>query len=147
MKDIEITLSLKITKREHRIYQKFSYNKRDRNTRFLRDKRYILCDRFNNFILNNSLSIKDKLEYIEYEDTDDGVLIKYEILDETVIKDLPINKVRYKTIMDIVPDNPGCENCIYRKKLTDVFDECEFKEKAITKYLKNCKFFKQKLLY
>ena len=147
MKDVEITLSLKVTKRDNNIYQKFSFNKRDKNIKFLKDKRYILCERFNNFILNNSLSSQGKFDYIEYKEQEDGVLIKYEILDEEALKNIALNKVRYKTIMDIVPDNPGCEFCIYRKKLTEVFDECEFKEKAITKHIKNCKYFKQKLLY
>jgi hypothetical protein len=146
MKVIEITLSERVERLGNKLYQNFFYNKKDKNTKFFLDKRYLLYDKFNRHILNRTLSCEE-LDFIKSINNEDGVSLEYLIKDESIVDKIQINKTKYKTIIDVIPDYPGCSFCIYRKKLTDVFYECVFKNKALNKDIKNCKWFQQKELW
>lgn len=144
--EILISLQYQITK--EKIIQSFVYNKRDKWVKKLKDPRYLIYDKFENKIRQESLSQKlvGVIEFNKRIDNEDSVVIEYNIIDNNRIEHCNFLQTNFK-LVDFIPPYPGCSFCIYKNKLDNVYFKCELKNKIYTDDLKNCKYFKQKRLF
>jgi len=146
----EVLVSQTFKKNGNEIRQIFSYNKRDKNKKYILDHRYLMYDKFEKKIRELSIQLEGSINFKKrIDDPDNGTIVLiYELVDENsdILESL-VNNYNFK-IVDYIPPNPGCAYCIFRQeKEGENFFYCSKKEKTMTDYLKNCKYFKQQRLY
>jgi len=143
----EILISIQYQLLNDEVIQKFVFNKREKASKYIKDHRYLLYDKFEAKIREEALSIKliGLLEFIERIDLDDEVIIKYRIINN--LESIPQLKQENFKLVDFVPPYPGCSFCIHKIETEGNFFKCNLKNKFFSEDIKNCKFFKQKRLF
>jgi hypothetical protein len=137
---VEILVSVKFNKRENKLFQHFQYGGQ-KSIKYLLDPRFLLGKLFNEKIMDLSLCRDKRYEYIEKKDEDGESVLIY----ETEEPEIPLSF--YFKLVDFVPDNTGCANCIHRK-IKDGEVVCEFQNnKLLVKELKTCRLFSQKRIF
>ena len=141
MSFIEIPISLSYLKIKNEFIVIFSFNKRAKGIRFIRDKRYNIYDNFEKKILQRSI----KLPCFEFDrriDDEDSVNLIYNISE-----DVPIHITdKYRGMFIVsgwVPPSAGCDYCKYKENDNENFFHCHIKSKTMTNEVKNCKVFMQ----
>lgn len=141
MKEIEIQVEERVEFERKKVKQSFIFNDKDKNTRFLLDNRYILNNKFHDFIVKENLG-GDEYQFVEEEDLKDRIVLHFIILNGE--GNSLNNYSTWRTFADKVPDNCGCEFCVFKEKLNDDFFRCLKKEKSLHKDVKKCINFKQR---
>ena len=67
MKEVEIQVEERVEFERKKVKQSFIFNDKDKNTRFLLDNRYILSNKFHDFIVKENLG-GDEYQFVEEED-------------------------------------------------------------------------------
>lgn len=131
-----------------KLYQIFNYNKRNKDTKLLFDSRYLIYDKFERRLINLSLSATGILDFsIRKNIFDEGkIVLEYNIIDHSRFDKYLLKDQIFK-VVDYVPPYPGCDFCLHKKELDDTFFHCCYKDKTMTKSIKNCKYFRQKQIY
>jgi len=136
--EIPISINIEIGEMFKIIY---SYKKRNKYNKFMKDKRFNIYDNFERKILEKSPNIPS-LQYDRRKDYEDRTEIYYIIINE--IPDYIINKLKGMFVVSgWIPKSAGCVDCVYKKNDTDIMFFCDVKQKTLTNYVKNCKFFQQ----
>lgn len=134
----KVSLQVKYLFKENKVFQYFVIVD-TRMKKFLLDKRFLLSEAFENFIIRNSLSkIDSDFEFISRRDDDDKVVLEFAFPEG---KEIEKRATFYYTLSGDIPFGTGCEECKYFRE-EDMY--CEKKEKYLARKLKTCKFFSQK---
>jgi len=142
----EVLISQAFRVEDNTLKQVFSFNKRDKFVKYIKDHRYLLYNKFEQKI--RDLSLGDFLYFIKRIDLEDRVEIHYELdANSPQLDEFDLKATNFK-LVDYVPPTPGCPFCKYKVDTdNELFFFCEAKQKTLTKEIKNCKYFKQKKLY
>lgn len=126
--------------------QIFSFNKRDRLAKYIKDHRYLLYNKFEQKI--RDLSLGEHLYFIKRDDFDERVEIHYRLDNNSPeLDEFDLKAINFR-LVDFIPPSPGCPYCKHRMDTdNDLFFFCDAKQKTLTKEIKNCKYFKQRRLY
>lgn len=143
--EISISIEIEIQKESNIIIQKFIYNKRDKNKKYILNNGYILYDKFEERIRKETLA-EDNISFLKRIDDDGVVICLYDYTNDDVLKSLR-GKRKAFTLVDFAPPNPGCAYCIHKKQASEDFFTCCYKDRYLAKEFKNCKYFKQRKLY
>lgn len=148
----EILVSQTFEIDENELRQIFSYNKRNKAAKYLKDYRYLLYDKLERRVREMALSIEGVISFKERKDEEDHITLVYEIIEHERFDASSLNASNFK-LVDYVPPSAGCPWCIH-KRPADIQDDeesifffCEAKQKNLTHEVKNCKYFKQKRLF
>lgn len=137
---------MEFTVRDSDIIQTFSYDKRNKNKKYLLEPCYILYNKFEAKLRELSLQ-NDSLSFFKRVNDEGKVDLYYYILENLDMKQIDLNRKMFK-LVDFTPPNPGCEFCIFKQDLNnDLFFRCDIKNRTMSKEVKSCKVFKQKRLY
>lgn len=147
MKEVEIQIEERVEfDGLYKVKQSFIFNHRDKNTKYLFDNRYLLSNMFKNLIIKRNIANK-KYQFVGEDDLQDRIVLNFIINDE---EGSSLNNYSmWHTLADIVPDNCGCEFCIYKKSTESDLDNqlfffCAKKEKALSSDIKKCINFRQR---
>ena len=138
MRLVKFIISVKFYRRKNRISQHFIYNGSKRDLKYIKSPQYTLFNKFREETIKRSLSIYNKYDFLNYSEEEDRVILRF--ISNKKEKLTPY----YFTIFAFAPPFPGCIYCKYKKKENDVFFYCDFKQKAFSKNLKTCRFFRQR---
>lgn len=141
---IEFLFSVEYDHDENFVYQIIRYDKRDKNKKYILDPCYNLYNKLESKLRQISIN-HPKIDFLERINDDGEIILKYSF-DKEFFKELNLNRSIFK-IVDFTPPNPGCEFCIYKEVIDDLFFRCEIKQRTMTKEVKKCKVYKQKRLY
>jgi len=140
--NIEGLISVRHSIKNGKAFQCFTIENKNIK-KYLLDNRFSVYYRLKDKIEIFSLSNKsDNYIFLDKKVEDNKIILEFKIVDESkIVCILSVNFV----ISGFVPKNAGCDYCKYRKVLenNDVFFYCLFKEKTLTKKIKNCQFFRQ----
>lgn len=141
---IEFLISVEFNHDDNYLYQIIKYDKRDKNKKYILEPCYILYNKFESKIREISIH-HPKIDFLERINDDGEIILKY-TLDKEIVKELNLNRFIFK-VVDFTPPNPGCEFCMHKQELNELFFRCDIKQRTMTKEVKKCKVFKQKRLY
>lgn len=142
---VEILITEETKIESNKIYQRFKYNPKDKNKKFLLDPCYILYNKFEQKIRQKAF-YDEEVVFTQRINDDGEILLIYDILDKEALTRINKNSSVFK-LVDYVPPNKGCAYCIHKKNIDENFFTCCYKDKVMTKEYKTCKFFKQKKLF
>ena len=137
---IEIPVSLKTYNEGQIAFQIYTFEK-SKNLKYIIDPRYLIYDKFESKIRENSLADGERTIFFKRIDYEDRVELQYNTSEDF------LNSLKYFKIAEFVPPYPGCEFCIWKKEGEELFFWCEVLEKNLTTEKKSCPYFKQKRLY
>lgn len=140
---IEVLFTSEVEIQDKYILQKFYYDKK--YTKYLTEPCYILYNKLEAKLRSISF-YHDSLEFVKRENDKGEIVLFYEILNKSVVKEIDKSRKVFK-LVDFVPPNPGCAFCIHKRVLNENFFYCEMKEKTMSKDVKTCRVFTQKRLY
>jgi len=141
IKTIEALISVKFIHRGDKIFQHFIVDKKKGVLKYLIDSRYVVYDKFQQKIITLALSNNPNYHFVEKRFEEDRVVLEFKILDITKYKKM---KNYYFVIPGFVPDSPGCEHCLFKKKdHCESFFYCDKREKMLAHKMKKCQFFRQ----
>ncbi len=102
--------------------------------KYVLQNKYTLNAKLEEIIERNALSNNDSMfTFLNRRDEDDRITLEF-----SYSGDIDKKPTGYFAVVGDIPYSDGCEECKYRDG-----DFCTKKEKAIGKYVKNCKFFSQ----
>lgn len=159
----EILVSQTFEIEGNEVRQIFSFNKRNKAVKYMRDHRYLLYDKFEQKIRELSLSIEGIITFTGRKNEEDRVTLVYEIIQNERFDASSLVPINYK-LADFTPPSAGCPWCkhkrpqvlgegrdsgqtVYEDAENALFFFCEAKQKTLSHELKNCKYFKQKRLF
>ena len=145
MKEVEIQIEDRREFDDYKVKQSFIFNNKDKNTKYLFDNRFLLANMFSDLIRKNNIA-SDEYQFINEEVLKDRVVLNFVITKGTGNK--LNNHSWWITLADVVPDNCGCEFCVYKKPLPEDMDQnffrCIKKEKCMSSDVKKCSCFRQR---
>ncbi len=143
----EILISLTFNVNDNVLEQIFSFNKRNKAAKYIKDHRYILYNKFEKRIRELSLFVEGTLFFIKRVDESDYVKLIYEIQDIESFREMELKPTNFK-LVEYTPPNPGCAFCKYKELMEEkLWFYCIYKKKTMTNEFKTCKYFKQKRLF
>ena len=142
---VEILITQEIEIKDDCIYQTFFYDKNDKNKKYILDPSFILYDKFE-AKLRSMAVFEEDIEFFERINDEGCVILKYYIKNSNAKKNINFSRKFFK-LVDFAPPNKGCAYCIHKEDIDENFFKCCYRDRTMTKEVKNCKYFKQRKLY
>lgn len=142
---VEILITQEIKIEDDCIYQIFSYDRKNKDKKYILDSAFILYEKFEARLRKEAI-FENGIVFTERINDDGSVTLKYLIENKDSLKNINTSK-RFFKLVDFAPPNKGCSYCIHKKDIDENFFQCCYKDRTMTKEIKNCKYFKQRKLY
>lgn len=142
---VEILVTTETRVLNNKIFQAFEYDKKDKNSKFILDSRYILYEKFERKIRENAI-YADGIVFSERVNYNGKVVLVYDVEEKEALDKIDRSKKMFR-IVDYAPPNPGCAYCVHKQTIDENFFKCCYKDRVMSKEFKTCKYFKQRQLY
>lgn len=136
MKNFEFTIRISFKEKDNHLYQVFSHFKK-KGYKYLLDSRYSVYYKFKEFVKKHIPD--DGFVFVERIDNEDDITFIYKNVGNNEVD----TKDFFHTFISVIPENPGCDECLFREEINDLLFRCSFLKKELVSSKKSCQYYRQ----